>query len=124
MTTKEVAEKLVGFCRKGDFESAYKELYSPEIESIEPDGSPTPVAKGMDEVMQKSQYFQESVEKMYGNEVSDPVVAENFFCCSMNMDVEFKGIGRTNMEELCLYEVKDGKIVKEYFYYTPIPQPA
>lgn len=119
MTTKEVAEKLVGYCRKGDFESAYKELYSPEIESIEPEGSPTPYAKGMDEVMKKSEQFGEMVEEMFGNEVSDPLVADNYFCCSMEMDVQFKGMGRIKMGELCLYEVKDGKIVKEQFFYEP-----
>jgi len=124
MTTKEVAEKLVSYCRQGDFESAYKELYSPQIESIEPDGSPTPLAKGMEAVMKKSNEFEQMVEKMYGNEVSDPVVAENYFCCSMVMDVEFKGMGRTKMEELCVYEVKDGKIIREQFFYTPVQEPA
>jgi len=124
MTTKEVAEKLVGYCRNGDFESAYKELYSTEIESVEPDGSPNPHAKGMEAVMKKSMEFEQMVEKMHGTEVSDPLVAENFFCCSMIMDVDFKGMGRTKMEELCLYEVKDGKIAKEHFFYTTEPQPA
>jgi hypothetical protein len=26
-------------------------------------------------------------------------------------------MGRSTMEELCVYEVKDGKIVKEQFFY-------
>jgi len=35
----------------------------------------------------------------------------------MMMDATFKGIGREKMNELCMYEVEDGKIVKEQFFY-------
>ncbi len=122
MTTKEVADKLVGYCRQGQFENAMKELYSPEIVSIEPDGAPMKEARGMEEVIAKSQHFMESVEEFHSNEVSDPVVADNFFSCSMKMDVTFKGMGRMTMEEVCLYKVKDGKISEEQFFFTPAPQ--
>ena len=122
MTTKEVAEKLVGYCRQGNWEAAYTELYSPEIESVEPDGSPNPHLKGMEAVMKKSEEFAKGVEEYFGNTVSDPVLAENYFCCSMN--IKFHGMDRMTMEELCVYEVRDGKIVREQFFYTPEPQPA
>jgi len=35
MTTQEIATKLVDLCRKGDFETVYRELYSPDCVSIE-----------------------------------------------------------------------------------------
>jgi limonene-1,2-epoxide hydrolase len=35
----------------------------------------------------------------------------------MGMDVTMKGAGRINMEEIAVYEVKDGKIVKEQFFF-------
>jgi hypothetical protein len=35
----------------------------------------------------------------------------------MSFDATFKGGGRTKMDEICVYEVKDGKIVKEQFFY-------
>ena len=35
----------------------------------------------------------------------------------MGMDVTMKGAGRVKMDEIALYEVKDGKIVKEQFFY-------
>ena len=119
MTTREVAEKLVAYCRQGDFESPYSELYSPEIVSVEPEGSPTPITRGFEELMAKGKAFEEMVETMHGNEVSDPIVAENFFSCTMKMDVTFRGGPRTFMEEICVYEVKDGKIVREQFFFTP-----
>jgi len=35
----------------------------------------------------------------------------------MGMDCTYKGMGRQKMDEIALYEVKDGKIVKEQFFY-------
>ena len=37
MTTKEIAEKLVTYCRQGKFEEAQVELYSKDAISIEPE---------------------------------------------------------------------------------------
>ena len=34
------------------------------------------------------------------------------------MDIKMKGRERSTIEELCLYEVKDGKIIKEQFIYA------
>jgi hypothetical protein len=35
----------------------------------------------------------------------------------MGMDETFKGMGRNKMDEIAVYEVRDGKIVKEQFFY-------
>ena len=122
MNTQEIADKLVGYCRTGQFEAAMKELYGHNIVSVEPQGSPAPHLEGIEAVIQKGIQFAESVEEMHGMEVSDPIVADNFFTCKMSMDVTFKGAPRMTMEELCLYEVKEGKIVYEQFFFTPPPQ--
>ncbi|MBC3759462.1 nuclear transport factor 2 family protein [Hyunsoonleella sp. SJ7] len=122
MTTKEVAEKLVNYCRQGQYAEAVQELYSPNIVSIEPDGAPVKVCEGIEAVIAKGQQFQEMTEEVHGNEVSDPVVADKFFSCSMKMDVTFKGAPRMTMEEICLYQVEGGKIVHEEFFFTPMQQ--
>lgn len=119
MTTKDVANKLVEFCRKGEFEAAMNELYSNDIVSIEPAGSPMPEVRGIDGVRQKAAHFASQTEEMHGMTVSDPVVADSFFSVSMGMDITMKGIGRTFMEEVALYQVNDGKIVREEFFFTP-----
>lgn len=122
MNTQEVANKLVEYCRKGEFENAMKELYGHDIVSVEPKGSPTERVEGIEAVVQKGIQFSENVEEMHGMEVSDPTVADNFFTIKMTMDVTFKGAPRMTMEEICLYQVKDGKVVYEQFFYTPAPQ--
>jgi len=121
MTTQEVANKLVGYCRQGQYENAMKELYDPNIVSIEPKGAPMEKVEGFEGVVQKAEYFNNMVEEFHGNEVSEPIVADNFFSCRMKMDATFKEGGRQSMEEICLYQVEDGKIVKEEFFYTPAP---
>ena len=113
MTTKEVAEKLVGYCKQGQFEEAVKELYADNIVSVEPDGAPVKIVEGIEGVMKKGQQFNEMVEEFHSMEVSDPIVADQFFSCSMKMDVTFKGAPRSTMEEICLYQVKNGNIIRE-----------
>ncbi len=122
MTTQEVADKLVGYCRQGQFSEAIEALYGNDIISIEPDGAPMKEVKGLEAVKQKTAHFNSMVEEVHGMEISDPIVADKFFACTMNMDVTFKGAPRTNMQEICLYQVEDGKITREEFFFTPRPQ--
>ena len=48
--------------------------------------------------------------------VTYPTVARGFLLCGHHeMDVTMKGGQRMKMTELCIYHVKDGKIVSEQF---------
>jgi ketosteroid isomerase-like protein len=50
--------------------------------------------------------------------VSEAVVAGQFFSLVMVLDITPKAGGPSfTMEEICLYEVRDGKIVREQFFY-------
>ncbi len=122
MTTKQVADRLVALCRQGQFETAMQDLYSPNILSVEPDGAPIKESNGIEEVMAKAQQWSNMVEEVHSMEVSDPLVADKFFSCTMKMDVTYKGAPRSTMEEVCLYKVDNGKIVREEFFFTPMPQ--
>lgn len=122
MSTKEIANRLVELCRTGQWEAAQKELYADHCVSIEPKGSPAELVEGLDAIIKKGEQFNEMVEKFNSLEVSEPLAAENFFTITMNLDADFKGMGRVVMEEVCVYEVVNGKIVKEQFFFTPQPQ--
>jgi ketosteroid isomerase-like protein len=123
MKTNEVAARLVALCRQGQFAAAQRELYSPNTVSIEPAGTPGPrEVRGLAALGEKEKMFSSTFE-VHRCEVSDPVVADAFFCCSMMVDVtERKSGARFPLNELCLYEVRDGKIVTEQFFYTPQKQ--
>ena len=118
MNTKEIAERLVMYCRKGAWEAAQKELYSDDAISLEPFSSPAfeKETRGLPAIVEKGIKFNAMVETMHSIVVSDPLVANNSFACTMQMDVTMKQEGRMNMTELCVYEVKDGKIISEQFH--------
>ena len=117
MTTNEIAQRLVELCREGRFDAAQKELFANEAVSIEPYATPDfeKETKGMKAIEEKGKKWDEMVEQMHHLEVSDPLVAGNSFACTMRMDITTTGHGRRDMTELCIYEVKDGKIVSEEF---------
>jgi limonene-1,2-epoxide hydrolase len=117
MTTKQIADRLVALCRKADYETAQKELYATDALSVEPQATPVfaKETKGLDQILEKGKKFSAMVETMHANEVSEPIVAGQSFACVMRLDVTMKGKGRMDMKELCIYDVKDGKIVREEF---------
>lgn len=119
MNTQEVANQLVALCREGKNLEAVENLYSDNIVSIEPAGAPVERTEGIEAVKAKTQNFYAMVEEIHGGTVSEPLVAGNHFSVNMEMDITFKGTGRTEMNEICVYKVNDGKIVEEQFFFTP-----
>ncbi len=118
MTIQEVADRLTSFCRQGKYEEAQRELYSDDAISEEPPHSRGfQTVQGLDAIIKKGEQFQEMVEAIHGGTVSDPIIAGNHFAVAAVLDVSLKGMGRVKMEEVCVYEVKDGKVVKEHFFY-------
>lgn len=118
MSTTEIANRLVELCRKGDWETAQKELYADDAVSIEPHGTDdfSQETKGLEAIQEKGKKWAEMVEEYHGMNVSEPLVGDHSFAVTMMMDVTMKGRGRMAMNELCVYNVKDGKIVSEQFF--------
>jgi hypothetical protein len=118
MKTQEIAERLVALCREAKWEAAQRELFADTAVSIEPMATPAfaKETKGLTAIFEKGRQFEAMVETMHSLTVSDPLVATNSFVCKMTMDVTMKGQPRLQMSELCVYEVKDGKIVSEQFH--------
>lgn len=123
MTTQKVANQLVKLCREGKYEAVYQSLFSPDVESIEPEGSTWGTVKGMDAILKKGQQWQELVEEVYSSEILDPIVADDFFACTMKTKIKMKGVSDpVMMDEICIYHVENGKVVSEQFFYTPMTQ--
>ena|SRR5258707_3078484 len=119
MNAREVANRLVQLCREGKDIDAINELYDDNIVSLEPEGSPmTGKTVGKEAVLESTNRWYSSVEQLHSVHISDPIVSGNFFACTMNFDITFKGQDRNAMGELCVYEVKDGRIVTSQFFYN------
>ena len=120
MSTQQIAERLVALCREGNYEQVYDELFASDAENIEMPAmanGPLGNAKGIDAIRAKGKAWGDAVEQMHGGSVGEPSVSGNWFSVPMSMDVTMKGQGRMQMEEMCLYQVRDGKIVREQFFY-------
>jgi len=118
MTIQQIASRLVELCRSGEYEKAQEELYSKDAISIEP--YPTPAfdkeTKGLPAILEKGRKWAQMVETVHGGSVSEPMIGGNAIAVSMTMDLTMKERGRINFSEICVYEVKDGKIVSEQFF--------
>ena len=118
MTTQEVADRLAQLFEENKWNVAQDELFSDDAQSIEPpQAQGMQTVKGLDEIRKKGEQFNSMVEEMHGGYVGKPIVAGNFIAVAMGMDVTLKGMGRKKMDEIALYEVQNGKIVKEQFFY-------
>lgn len=120
MTTQDVANRFNELAQTGQWEKVQEELYADDAESIEPAHAAAMGmgnAKGIDAIKKKGDAFNQMVEEMHGGYSTPPVVAGNHFSVAMGMDITMKGMGRSKMDEIAVYEVKDGKIVKEQFFF-------
>lgn len=120
MTTAEIANKLVSLCSQGQFHVAMQELYSPDIVSVEAftmDGSSREVS-GMEAVLAKTMKWVEETE-VHSSSVEGPLVAGSHFAVTFKMDITNKPMNaRMHIEEVAVYQVKDGKIIREEFFYA------
>ncbi len=118
MNTKEVANKWWSMCQEGKNLDCINELYADNVISKEMPGMPDEVITGKQNVWNKSKEWLDSVEDFHATSISEPVVAGNFFTSKMEFDCTFKERGRQQMEEVCVYEVKDGEITSEQYFYS------
>jgi hypothetical protein len=118
MTVPQIAHRLVELCNQGNFEQAQKELFADDAVSIEPEDSPgfEKETKGLAAILEIGKKFGSMVEETYGCNVSDPLVAGNVIALLLNMDVKMKGKERSALSEICVYKVKDEKIISEQFF--------
>lgn len=119
MTTDTIARRLIALCRAGEFTRALDELYAKDARSIEMDGATSDLgnADGLDAIRLKGKKFEESYTEVHSVTVSDPLIAGPFFTIAMGFDATFKEGGRRALKEVCVYEVRDEKIVREQFFY-------
>ncbi len=123
MNINEVANRLVELCKANKNSQAVDELYDPNIESIEPwgDEKMPRVTKGIDGIRKKHEWWYKEVEYHSGSVEGPFVHGDDQFGVIFAMDVTMKSQGqRMKMSELAIYEVKNGKIVRERFYCPPM----
>lgn len=119
MKTMEMANKLVALCRQGKNDEALNTLYADNVVSVEAGGPPgmEREAKGLDAVKGKGKWWQDNHE-VHSMSITGPWPHDDRFVVGFQFDVTHKPSGkRMQMDEVGLYQVRDGKIVREEFFY-------
>jgi hypothetical protein len=117
-TTHEVAARFNQLAQKEKWFEIQDELFAENVKSVEPVNSPWfKYAEGKGPVRKKGEDWVKRIEAAHSRYTSEPIVAANHFVVSREVDITVQGFGRIQINELMLYEVKDGKIVLEQFFY-------
>ena len=122
MDTKQVGEKLVEFCRKGMNLDAISSLYSKDIVSVEAIGSDEMPAemRGIDKVVAKNKWWYDNNEIHHAS-AEGPFPHTDRFAVIFHYETTAKAGPRKGhrgkFQEVAIYTVKNGKIVREEFFY-------
>ena len=122
MDTKTIGKKLVDYCNRGENMKAIEELYGKDIVSVEAMSMPDMPAemRGIDKIRGKNQWWYDNNE-VHSGRAEGPYPQKDRFAVKFHYETTPKqgpNAGkRVNMDEVGLYTVKDGKIVREEFFY-------
>lgn len=120
MGTMDIANKLVELCREGKNMDALNTLFAEELVSVEAGGPPgmEREARGLAAVKAKSEWWLANHE-IHSASVSGPWPHDDKFIVGFQYDITNKPSGtRMKMDEVGLYHVQNGKIVREEFFYN------
>jgi hypothetical protein len=117
MDTLSIANDFVKLCQSGNFDEAGEKYWSADIVSIEPMPGDMQEVRGLAGVRAKGDWWYANHE-IHDVKVTGPYVSGDQFIVRFEMDITPKDTGqRTQMDEVGIYDLKDGKIVRESFFY-------
>ena len=122
MTTQQVADRYHELAKAGKWFEIQDELFASDVKSVEPEDAPSRYrylrsAEGKANVRRKAEEWVSRVEAVHNMYFSAPVVGGNHFSLAWGIDADVQGLGRRRIDEIMLYEVRDGQIVVEQFFY-------
>ncbi|HEX8314954.1 MAG TPA: SnoaL-like domain-containing protein [Flavisolibacter sp.] len=117
-TTQQVASRFNELAREEKWFDIQDELFAENVKSIEPPHSPWfKNADGKAAVRLKGEAWVKRIEAAHRRHTTSPIVGENHFVVGREVDITVQGLGRIQITELMLYEVREGQIVSEQFFY-------
>lgn len=119
MSTMEIAKKLVDLCRQGKNKEALETLFSEDMVSVEAAATPgvQQEQKGLAAVKAKGEWWLANHE-IHSASVTGPWPHGDRFIMGFQYDVTNKPSGnRMKLDEAALYTIRNGKIVREEFFY-------
>jgi ketosteroid isomerase-like protein len=118
MSTQEVANRFYQLAQQGNWYQILDDLFAEDAKSIEPENAMgLPTVSGLSKIREKGKIWENMIEQVHGGFCNEPQVVANYFTCTMGTDITPKDGQRTTMDEVAVYEVRNGKIVSEQFFY-------
>jgi len=118
MTTHEIATRFNELAQQEKWFEIQDEFFADNVRSIDPPNSPYfKYAEGKDSVRKKGEDFVKRIETVHRVYTSEPLVSGNHFAVGREKDITVQGFGRIQINQIMLYEVRDGKIILEQFFY-------
>ena len=114
-TVHEIANRLRELVTEQRFVEAYQQLFAEDAESIDPLYTGQSPLKGLTKLIDREKDFLSGTD-IHKISVSQPIVAGSYFTASLSMDFTMSGQDKMLIEELCVYKVKDGKIINQQFF--------
>jgi ketosteroid isomerase-like protein len=119
MTTQEVAARFYELAKEEKWFEIQDEFFADNVKSIDPENSPYfPYAEGKTAVRKKGEDFVKRIEAVHKVATTAPLVAGHHFAVGREKDLTVQGLGRIQINQIMMYEVKDGKIISEQFFYS------
>jgi ketosteroid isomerase-like protein len=120
-TASEIGNQLVAFCQAGQNLESINTLYADDIVSVEafaPPGAGDRAVKGIDAVRKKHDWWTANHE-VHSAETYGPYPhGDDRFAVRFVYDLTNKPSGKRNtMDEVAVYTVANGKIVREEYFY-------
>ncbi len=120
MTLNEIANELVAGCRENRAKANIVALYAPDAGSVE---AADPMGMGIETkgtagIKGKHDWWEGAFEMLEG-EISDPYPhGDDKYAVRFTLKTRNKETGEvSDMDEIAVYHVADGKIVREEFFY-------
>lgn len=118
LTTAEIAARFNELAKQEKWFDIQEEFFSDDVKSIDPPNSPyMGYAEGKTAVRKKGEDFVKRIREVHRLYTSEPIVSANHFAVVREKDLTVEGFGRILINEIMLYEVRDGKIISEQFFY-------
>lgn len=117
MTNQEVASRLVELLREGKFNGVYDELFHQNAVHIEPQSKHFAEVNGVEAIKAKDAAMGEHIEGIESMEVGDAITSSRHIAIPYKLTANLKDGSQMSLDELIVYEVKNGKIISEQFFY-------
>ena len=118
-TTREVAARFHELAQQNKWFEIQDELFAENVRSIEPpSASRLRTAEGKAAVRKKAEAWVARIQAVHSIEASQPVVGGDHFSIGQCNDITVEGYGRIQMNQVNVYQVRDGQIVLEQFFYS------